>query len=258
MRIGLVLSGGGARGVSHLGVIKALQEANVEFDAISGSSAGAIVGAFIAAGYTPEEVCKFIEQTSLFNTFRLSLNRRSILKIDKGAKELLKYFPADSFEDLKIPLYVTTTDIKKGKIKVYKKGQLIKPILASSSIPVVFDPMKIGTRYLVDGGILDNFPISPIRKEVDLIVGLHCNPIDPISTLPAWKSLLERSMMMTMTQLAHSKKKKCSVFLEPLGLSKYNVFSFNKVKEIFDFGYNYAKDEIDKGILDPLKYETAE
>lgn len=252
MRVGLVLSGGGARGVAHLGIVQALYEAGIKFHVISGSSAGAIAGAFIAAGYPPSDTCKFIEQTKLFNTFQLSLNRRSLLKIDRGAKELLKYFPSDSFEDLKIPLKVTTTDIRKGKVKVYKKGQLIRPLLASSSIPVVFDAVQIGTKYLVDGGILDNLPVNPIRKEVDHIIGLHCNPIDPEVELGNWKNLFERSMMMTMTQQAYSKRKRCSIFLEPPGLGKYNVFAFNKAKEIYEFGYNYAKLEIEKGILNVL------
>lgn len=253
MRIGLVLSGGGARGIAHLGVIKALQEAGIKISVISGASAGAIVGAFIGAGYSPEDVCEFIEKTSLFNTFQLSFNKRSLLKIEKGANELLKYFPEDSFESLQIPLKVTTTDIIKGKVKVYKKGQLIKPILASSCIPVVFDPVKIGNRYLVDGGVLDNFPVDPIRKEVDYIIGIHCNPIDSGYQLSNWKNLFERTMMMTVTQLAQANKKKCSIFLEPSGLSKYSVYAFNKAQEIFEFGYNYASDEIEKGVLDDLK-----
>ncbi len=249
MKVGLVLSGGGARGISHLGIIQALHEANIQFDLISGSSAGAIVGAFIAAGYSPEETCSFIEKTSLFDTFQLSFNKRSLLKIEKGSKELLKYFPENSFESLKIPLRVSTTDIQKGKVKIYKKGQLIQPILASCSIPVVFDPIKIRSRLLVDGGVLDNLPVGSIRKDVDKIIALHCNPIDSAFQVSNWKNLFERTMMMTMTELAYSKRKKCDVFLEPPGLGAYNVFAFNKAKEIYQFGYNYAKSEIEKGIL---------
>ncbi|MFT6868416.1 MAG: NTE family protein [Cyclobacteriaceae bacterium] len=253
MKIGLVLSGGGARGIAHLGIIQALQEAEVNFDIISGASAGAIVGAFIAAGYSPKETCSFIEKTSLFNTFQLSLNRRSLLKIEKGSKELLKYFPKDSFESLQIPLRISTTDIQKGKVKVYRKGNLIQPILASCSIPVVFDPIKIGSRLLVDGGVLDNLPVNSIKKNVDKIIALHCNPIDPKFQVSNWKNLFERSMMMTMTQLAYTNRKKCDIFIEPPGLGKYSVFAFNKAKEIYQFGYDHAKSEIDQGILEKLK-----
>ncbi len=247
------MSGGGARGIAHLGIVKALQEEKIKFHAISGSSAGALAGAFLSAGYTPEETCKHIQNTNIFSTFSLAWNTRSLLRIDKGYLELKKYFPEDSFASLSTPLKVTTTDISKGKVKVYKKGQLIKPILASCSIPVVFDPIKIGSRTLIDGGILDNFPIDPIKKEVDFIIGLHCNPIDSGFQIGNWRNLLERSMMMTMTQQAYLKKKKCDLFLEPPGLSKFHVFGFKRAQEIYEFGYDYAKAEIEKGILKVLK-----
>ncbi|WP_308706269.1 patatin-like phospholipase family protein [Marinoscillum sp. MHG1-6] len=252
MKIGLVLSGGGARGISHLGVIQALQEEDIKFDIVSGVSAGAIVGAFIAANYTPKETLEFIEKTSMFDAFQLALNRRSFLRIEKAARELEKYFPEDTFESLDLPFRVTTTDIRKGKIKVFKKGQLIKPLLASCSIPVVFDPVKINSRYLVDGGILDNLPVSPIKKQADFIIALHCNPIDPKFNLSNWRNLMERTMMMTVTQLAYGQKKKCDLFLEPPGLSQFSAFSFNKAREIYEFGYEYAKTEIENGILDAL------
>ncbi|MEQ8471864.1 MAG: patatin-like phospholipase family protein [Marinoscillum sp.] len=252
MKIGLVLSGGGARGVAHLGIMEALLEAGIEFSVVSGSSAGALAGALYCAGYTPREICDFIEKTNFYFAFRPSFNSRSLLNIERAYGELKKYFPEDSFSGLKIPLRVTATDINKGKVKVYKKGQLIRPILASCCIPVVFDPVKIGRRTLVDGGILDNLPYKPIKKECDKVIALHCNPIDKGYRLSNWRDLMERSMMLTVTQYVHSKKKNCDVFMEPPGLSKFKVFEFKKAKEIFQFGYDYAKQEIEHGAIDKL------
>lgn len=252
MKIGLALSGGGARGISHLGMIQALQEEGVEFHSVSGVSAGALAGAFYCAGYLPVEVCDILVKTNFLNTFRPAFNWRSLLNIQRASLELKKYFPEDSFEALKKPLYVTTTDITKGKVKVYKKGNLIGPLLASCSIPVIFDPIKIGSRLLVDGGILDNFPLDPLKKGTDKIVGMYCNPIDRDYTIGNWKDFMERSFLLTATTLAYTKKKKCDVFLEPPGLSKYLVFDFKKVKEIYRFGYDYAKSEVEKGVLDSL------
>lgn len=252
MKIGLVLSGGGARGVAHLGIIKALEEQGIVISRVSGSSAGALAGAFYCAGYAPEEICAIIEKTNFMMALRPAFNWRSLLNLERGYFELLKYFPEDSFEALKKPLHVTTTDINRGTIKVYKKGRLIKPVLASCSIPVVFDPIQIGNRTLVDGGILDNLPIKPIRKECDKVIALHCNPLDGDYRPGNWRDVMERSMMMTMTQYAHSKKKNCDLFLEPPGLSVYKVFDFKKAREIFDFGYEYAQNEIRKGVLQKL------
>lgn len=253
MKIGLVLSGGGARGVAHLGIMEALLEAGISFSVVSGSSAGALAGSLYCAGYTPKEIAGFIQKTNFITAFRPSFNSRSLLNIERAHSELIKYFKEDSFESLQIPLRVTTTDISKGKVKVYKKGQLIRPVLASCCVPVVFDPVKIGSRTLVDGGILDNLPYKPIKKECDKIIALHCNPIDKGYRISNWRDLMERSMMLTVTQYVHSKKKNYDLFLEPPGVSKYKVFDFKRAPEIFEHGYSYAKEQIASGVLDKLE-----
>lgn len=252
MKLGLVLSGGGARGVAHLGIIQALEEEGLTFNMVSGASAGALVGAFYCAGYRPEEILEIAQRTNFLLAIRPAFTWRSLLNIEKGAEELRKYFPEDQFSALEKPLFVTTTDISKGKIKVYKKGQLIKPILASCAIPVVFDPIRIGTRTLVDGGILDNLPVKPIKKSCDKTIALHCNPIDKNYPVGNWRDLMERSMMLTATSLVHTKKKQADIFMEPPGLSCFKVFDFKRLREIYDFGYQYAQSAIKNGVLESL------
>ena len=249
MKVGLVLSGGGARGISHLGILEALTAQGFKYDIVSGVSAGAIAGAFLCKGYHPREVLEIIQKTSLFKTMRPAFSWRSLLSLEGAKAELIKYFPENSFESLQIPFRVTTTDIGRGKVKVYKKGELITPILASCAIPVIFEPIRIRSRVLVDGEVMDNLPVEPIRKKVDRVVALHCNPIDAGFIPSTWKGVLERANMITISQLAYTAKGKCDLFLEPPGLSKFNVFDFNKAKDIFDFGYEYAQREIEKGIL---------
>ncbi|MEQ8239409.1 MAG: patatin-like phospholipase family protein [Cyclobacteriaceae bacterium] len=253
MKIGLVLSGGGARCLAHLGILEALVEHGVTYDVISGASAGAIMGSLLAEGFAPSEIAEILQKTSLLKIVRPSFNLRGLLHLDRASTELKRYIPHDSFEGLKIPLYVSTTDIMKGTVKVYKRGKLIKPLLASSSIPVIFDPIRIKKKVLVDGGILDNLPVKPIIKRVDRVIGLHCNPIDPIEELSGWKSVFERTMMLAITQVAYTQKKYCDLFLEPPGLSFYNVFDFGKSKEIFDIGYAYAKGQIANGAVESLR-----
>lgn len=253
MKIGLVLSGGGARAISHLGIIRALEEEGLSFHMVSGVSAGALAGAFYCAGYTPEQVCDILVKTNFFRTFRPAFNWRSLLSLEHASLELKKYFPSDNFGSLQIPLRITTTDLTKGKVKVYKKGEMIRPILASCSIPVLFDPVHVGKRTLVDGGILDNLPINSIKKEVDKIIALHCNPIDPGYRPGNWQNLMDRSIMLTTTTLVHTQKKKCDVFLEPAGLCRFTIFDFKKVREIYRFGYDYAKQQIAEGALNALR-----
>ena len=256
--IGLVLSGGGARGVAHLGIIQALEEQDITFDIVAGSSAGALVGALYCYGHSPKKICRFIRDTNFLTIFRPSFNRRSLLNIEKAYDELNKYLPTDNFDSLNIPLHVSTTDIERGEAKIYKKGQLINPVLASCAIPVVFDPVTIGNRRLVDGGVTDNLPFHSIRNKCRKIIALHCNPIDSYSKLSNWSELMERSMMIAITQYVYAKRKHCDVFFEPLGLSKYKVIDFKKADEIFSYGYNYACKAIENGILNNLELNEKE
>jgi len=254
-KIGLVLSGGGARGFAHLGMIKALQENNVEISAVSGTSAGALIGAFFCQGYSPDETLEIIEKTSLISSLRPSFNRRSLLKIESAYKELIKYFTHDSFDKLTIPLYVTATDIVKAEQVIFNSGPLIKPLLASSSIPVVFDPIVFNGKTLIDGGIMDNLPHLPLKEVCDKIIGMHSNPLSSDYHLTNWKSLIERSLMMTVTQNVYSKSDQFDLFLEPGGIGVFKVFDFKSARKIFNLGYQYLKEEISKGVLDKLKIQ---
>lgn len=253
MKTGLVLSGGGARGIAHLGVMEALLESGVNIDVVSGSSAGALAGSLFCAGHAPGKICEFIRNTNFLTTFRPSFNTRSLLNIERAKGELIQYFEEDSFESLKVPLRVSTTEVESGRIKVFSTGEIVLPVLASCCIPVVFDPIKIGETVLVDGGILDNMPWKPIRQECDHIIALHCNPIDANYRISNWSDLMERSMMLSITQNVYNEKNNCDIFLEPPMLSKYSVFDFKKAPEIFNHGYDYAKTQIGAGVLDLLK-----
>src|SRR6187402_977423 len=135
MKVGLVLSGGGARGISHLGVIKALEEFNVKVDFISGTSAGSITGCLYSYGYKPDEIVKMISTTRFAKSIKLAWAWTGLLSLD-GLKELfIKFIPENSFEALKIPVTIAATEIKKGKIEYFTTGELIPAILASSCVP---------------------------------------------------------------------------------------------------------------------------
>src|SRR5687768_13673283 len=125
MITGLVLSGGGARGISHLGVIKALGEAGVKIDCMAGTSAGAITGALYSYGYKPDEILDIIVSTSFFKSLKIAWTLKGLLSIDGLQNVLLKFIPTNSFESLKIPLVVSATDLKRGKVEYFSKGELI-------------------------------------------------------------------------------------------------------------------------------------
>ncbi len=241
MKIGLVLSGGGARGVCHLGVIKALEEFGVKFDFISGTSAGAVTGCLYSYGYKPDEILEIIKSTSFFKSLKLAWNWTGLLSLD-GLRDLfLKYIPENSFDCLKIPVTLAATEIKKGRIEYFSQGELIPPILASSCVPAVFKPVQHLGGVYVDGGILDNLPVKAIQDKCDFIIGSHCNFITSEFDLKNFRSVIERSLLMAIHGNTMVGKTLCDVLIEPPEIGKYSGFDLSKSTEIFDIGYQYTR-----------------
>jgi NTE family protein len=164
-QIGLVLSGGGTRGFAHLGVMQALNEAGIYPDVISGTSAGALAGVLYADGHTPKEIQKIMNSGSRLDFIRPTLPREGLLQIGGVIKILKNCLHAKTFEELKIPLYVSATDLNNGKSVYFSKGDLLDPVIASASIPVLFQPVIINNICYVDGGVLDNLPVRPIENK---------------------------------------------------------------------------------------------
>ena len=241
MRVGLALSGGGARGIAHLGVAKALMELGLRFDAISGASAGAIVGAFLAKGYMPEQIFNFISSVSFLSYVRPSLNGKGILKMTKMEQLLLTYFPDDDFGSLKIPFTVVATDLMAGKTAYFNSGTLIKPILASSSIPGIFEPIVFNNITYTDGGTLNNLPIEPLIGKVDLLIGSNCNPLATSRPIGNMRDIVQRSLLLAANSKTHDRLIQCDIQIEPPGLSSFDVFDLKKARDIFRTGYEYVK-----------------
>lgn len=245
-KIGIALSGGGVRGISHLGVLKALNQRGIFPNRISGSSAGAIAGALYASGLEPDDILKIIIKTNYFKFLRPAISWTGILKMDT-AEELFKlYLPDNAFEALRLPLTIATTDIKRAKVVYFSEGELIKPLMASSCIPGMFDPIAIGKQYYVDGGVLNNLPVEPLDGICDVVIGVNCNHLPVEHNIKNIKNLIERTVIMSMNYNVYSRKDKCDFFIEPKGMAKYGVFDIKKAQEIFDAGYEAALSFIDE------------
>ncbi len=252
LKIGVALSGGGVRGIAHLGVLKALTESGIFPTKVSGTSAGAIVGAMFCEGYTPEEILKIIVETNYFKFMRPAISLTGFLKMDYVGNLFKLYLDHNDFAKLKIPLTVAATDIKKGKVRYYSEGELIRPIMASSCIPGMFDPIVIDDKYLVDGGVLNNLPVEPLEGVCDYVIGLNCNQLPEESNVSNMKKLIERSVIMAMNYNVYSRESKCDYFIEPPGLGRYGVFDIKKAPELFGVGYDYTMNYIENNpsILD--------
>lgn len=237
MKIGLVLSGGGIRGIAHLGVLQALTEAGIKFDRISGTSAGSIIGALFAQGIEPAEILKIFMKTHLYKYIRPAFRAKGLMSLDKIRPLLLEYIPHDSFEGLKIPMVITATNFNESKVAYFTSGELINPILASSAIPVFFKPIKIEGKIYIDGGILNNFPVEPIRSDCDFIIGSSCNHLPDTDKIQSYRSLIERAIIMSINSDMEMKAEYCDVIIEPHGMGATSIFDVKKTEEIYWLSY---------------------
>ena len=241
--IGISFSGGGARGIAHLGVLKALMEEGIEPAIISGTSAGAIVGSFQAAGISPEEALEVIIKTKLLAIFKPAFSWRGLLSIKKLGKILDQHLPKD-FESLKTPLIVAATDIYAGETKYFNAGPITPAIMASSCIPVVFSPVDIDGTLYVDGGLLNNLPAEPIREQSSKVIGISCNPYTYNPDLNNVKSLMERSALLAINGNTAKSKDLCDVVIEPPNLARFSGFDLTNARHIFDEGYNFTRENM--------------
>lgn len=239
-RIGLVLSGGGVRGIAHLGVIKLLEELNVQISAISGTSAGAIVGAFIADGYRSDAILEIVKSRKFFGFSNLLFGKPGIFNMDGFEQVYNEYFPHNKLESLKIPLHIATTDMIKGESRYFSEGDLSLLLRATSCVPLVFQPIKYNGKVLMDGGILNNFPTEPLLGRMDMIIGVHVNSLSEKMEELHMKDLLDRSFHIAVRGTLRHKATDCAVFIEPPEMSRFGMFDFTRADEIFTFAYHHA------------------
>ncbi|MFM7854457.1 MAG: patatin-like phospholipase family protein, partial [Flammeovirgaceae bacterium] len=214
----------------------------VTFSMVAGTSAGSIVGALYAYGYSPDEIFKIIKSMSIFKSVRPAWTWAGLLRMDGLQELLLKHIPENSFEKLKLPLTVAATEIKKGRVEYFSSGELIPAVVCSCSIPAVFNPVSFNGGLYVDGGLFDNLPVRPLRDKCDKIVGLHCNHINPEFDPNSLRTVIERSLLMAINANTLISKGMCDVYIEPPNMSRYGSFDISKAQEIFDYGYKFAKE----------------
>ncbi len=240
-KIGITLSGGAARGIAHLGVLKAFDDLGIEISAVSGTSSGAIVGSFYASGVPPDEVLKILKKVKLFKFVQPAISKTGLLKVDKLKKLFARHLPVDSFQALTKRLTINATDIVKGETRYFDQGPLIPPILASCCMPVIFDPVVIDGVSYIDGGILNNLPVEPLLSECDIIVGSHCNPVGQDFKIKNAKALLERTLLMAIRNNTLQRQQQCHYFIEPPALTEFIGSDFDKTEQMFEIGYHYVQ-----------------
>lgn len=255
-KVGLALSGGGAKGFAHAGVIQALEERGIYPDVIAGTSAGSIVGSLYADGYSPEEIIEFFNKTSFSKFATLTGANGGLFRIDNFKKALKLMFRAVNFEDLKIPMYINATDMVHGKNVFFKSGPLLDVVIASCSVPIIFEPEVIDHIPYSDGGLICNFPVEILRHQCEYVIGVNVGPadIDEKKKLTIL-DMAQRTYFFIRRANVLSVKDKCDILIEPPSIDKYGMFDAVKNHEIFQLGYDAAINILDKNTehLDLMK-----
>ena len=175
-KVALVLSGGGARGIAHIGVIDELEKRGYEISSVAGTSMGSLIGGVYAAGKL-EELKQWIytlDKGKLLRMVDFTLSKQGLIKGDRVFKKMKDYIPHTNIEDLDIPYTAVAVDLIKKQEVIFREGSLSEAVRASISIPSVFTPVKSKGRLLVDGGVMNNIPINHVhRTEGDILIAVN-------------------------------------------------------------------------------------
>jgi NTE family protein len=286
--VGIALSGGGARGLAHIGALRVIEEAGVPIDVVSGTSMGSIIGALYAMGYTPDDIERIalsldwdellsdrIERSQLTMKSRKEDDRYLIsfpviggrVKLPAGlinGQSIYNLFvrlcwPAleiDDFKKLPRPFSCVATDITTGQVVVFDHGYLPDALRASMSIPSVFTPVRRGGRLLVDGGLKRSLPAEDaINLGADIVIGVDVSAgLLPAEDLETLVDILEQSMDLAEEPEDIRQQKLCTVLIAP-HTRRYPVLDFSRAREFIRMGEEAAREHFDelRALADSLR-----
>ena len=250
-RVAVVLGGGGALGYAHIGVLQALDEAGIRPTYVAGTSMGALVGVLYAAGYSGEELLQIVREYKLTSTtggINLSgkNSRRGLSNFARVRKMLNEKLPTNSFDSLSIPFACTASDVQSGQLVIrHEGGQLTDWVLASASIPGIFQPQLIDNTYYCDGGLMDNLPVAAIPDSVaDIVIAIDLVP----TAEPATEIYFSKEYSMVnvygnflLRQMSRVGCAKADVVIRPNTETQYGIMDFSQYQYFYQHGYNTMK-----------------
>ncbi|WP_018132155.1 patatin-like phospholipase family protein [Effusibacillus pohliae] len=272
-KVGLALSGGGITGSAHIGVLHALAEAGIQIDCIAGSSCGAIVAALYGWGYSPSQLIdmvpsinkRFLDYDYKTILLRLLWPRTKLLGLIKG--ERIHRLIADKtrqarMTDLKMPVSITATDLTRAKQVLFVSRPLARPhdgvdliheipvadaVQASLSIPVAFRPVFYKDRVYIDGGLLDNCPVSAVRAlGAEKVIAVDLVFADPVNRpFDSLQSILTRVIHINLAARSASATRQADIVLRP-DVRSIGLFDFSKLFHCMECGYEHTRQRIEE------------
>ena len=246
--VGLVLSGGGVKGIAHIGMLKALDEYGIGANVIAGTSVGALVGALYANGNSVSDMLHFFKETPLFRYNFMTILKPGLLDTERYFDLFKAYFPEDSFSKLHRKLHVVATDLQRGDQKVFSEGELIRPLLASAALPPLFSPVSIQGNLYADGGIMNNFPYNEINETSDFIVGSNVSSVKEIGKdgISTSFQLASRTTALMIYAINKEKIQKCDLVFEPKELELIGILDKKGIEKAYAIGYEHAARKLEE------------
>lgn len=254
-KLGLALSGGGAKGFAHIGVFKLLEECGLMPDVIVGTSAGALMGALFADGYSADEITDLFTGREFSEFAQFQIPKSGLFDSTRFRHFLKRHLRAKNIEDLKIPLIVMATDLDHGESHEFTSGPIVEAVTASCSIPIIFSPVTIDGIHYVDGGLFHNFPVSIIRGMCERVIGVNVSPLVPQKYKQTIFHIAERSYHYMFRANTLEDREMCDVLIEAEEFDMYKTFDLENVSQIVGIGYDAAVRAFDL-VIQQNKYET--
>jgi NTE family protein len=242
---GLALGGGGAKGFCHIGVLKAMEEAGIKPDILAGVSSGAVVAALYADGCSTDSIMSIYKQLNFIEYLSVDLTEGGVFSL-KGFKTFLdQHLKAKTFEELKIPLRVVVTDLDHGNSVVFCKGSLTDALIASCSVPILFEPWIINGIHYVDGGLMHNLPAFALRSDSKFLMGVNLGPIQADSYDKSIMTIALRSYRFIFRSNANYDKSLCDLVVEPAKIADYDGSDVDDIKNLTELGYQSTVQMLD-------------
>jgi NTE family protein len=246
--VGLTLSGGGALGIFHIGVLRALEEMGLEPDIMSGTSAGALASALYAHGLTPAELLYFVKTHKLFKTFIFRLPQVGLTDHSYLRGRLAEVLGRDAaFEDLKLPIKICATNLLRGKAAIFDSGPLLDVVCASCAVPFLFKPVIVNEIPYLDGGINKNLPAGCIRKQSELLIGVDLHALHTVTSeeLTSLKQIVQRTVVMTLSNNTKADRKRCDVVIKAgKELRDFSPVSIKGADEMEQMGFEMTLEQV--------------
>ena len=254
-KIGLALSGGGAKGFAHLGVFKLLEESGLKPDIISGTSAGSLMGVLFADGYSADEIKNMFIGREFSEFAQLQIPKSGLFNYDRFQEFLKRHLRSKRIEDLPIPTVIVATDLDRGCSHEFRSGPIVEAVTASCCMPIVFSPVLINGVHYVDGGLFRNFPVSTIRDECEYVIGVNVSPLIPQRYKQTLLHIAERTYHYVFKANAIEDRELCDILIEAKEVGLYKTFDLENINLISEIGYEAPVKAFQK-VIQEKKHEN--